>query len=103
MTFLEEKRDIRVTNQEIEKPLKIQEKSSNSLFDEIFEDGLNSLECAKIIFNHLKQIESGVKKLLELHEESKNTQIKVTESLQHLSHKFDEMENENKKVKRYLH
>ena len=38
-----------------------------------------------------------MKKLSELHEESKNAQIKVTESLEHLSDIFDDMEKENKK------
>ena len=38
-----------------------------------------------------------MKKLFKLHEESKNAQIKVTKLLQHLSHKFDYMEKENKK------
>ena len=38
-----------------------------------------------------------MKKLFKLHEESKNAQIKVTKPLQHLSHKFDYMEKENKK------
>ena len=36
-------------------------------------------------------------KLFGLHIGSKNAQIKVTESLQNLSDKFDEMEKENKK------
>ena len=38
-----------------------------------------------------------MKKLSQLDEESKNPQIKVTESLQHLSDKLDDMENENEK------
>ena len=38
-----------------------------------------------------------MKKLFKLHEESKNAQIKVTKPLQHLSHKFDYIEKENKK------
>ena len=36
-------------------------------------------------------------KLFGLHVGSENAQIKVTESLQNLSDKFDEMEKENKK------
>ena len=75
----------------------IWENSSNSFSNEIFKDGLNSPECAKIFFDCLKQIESNVKKLLQLHEESKNAQFKVTESVQHLSDIFDDMEKENKK------
>ena len=56
---------------------KIRENSSTSLSDEIFEDASNSQGSAKIISSCLKQIESDVKKLFELHKESKNAQIKV--------------------------
>ena len=55
---------------------KIREKRSTSLSDEIFEDVSNSQGCAKIICSCLKQIGSDVKKLFELHKESKNAQIK---------------------------
>ena len=56
---------------------KIRENSSTSLSDEIFEGASNSQGCAKIISSCLKQIESDMKKLFELHKESKNAQIKV--------------------------
>ena len=56
---------------------KIRENSSTSLSDETFEGASNSQGCAKIISSCLKQIESDVKKLFELHKESKNAQIKV--------------------------
>ena len=94
------KRDLSDKSRNGEDTKKVRENSANSLSDlpdEIFEDGLNSPECAKIFFNCLKRIESDVKKLFEVQAESKQAQIKVTESLQSLSDKLDEIEAENKK------
>ena len=64
---------------------------------EVFSDGLNSPECAKILVNCLRNIENQVKELFTLNEETKNVQIKVTESLEFFSNKFDKFERENKK------
>ena len=47
--------------------------------------------------NCLRNIEKQVKELFILNEETKNTQIKVTESLEFFSNKFDKLERENKK------
>ena len=47
--------------------------------DEVFSDGLNSPEYAKVQVNCLRNIEEQVKELVILNEEAKNTQIKVTE------------------------
>ena len=58
---------------------------------------MNSQECAKILVNCLRNIEKQVKELFILNEETKNTQIKVTESLEFFSNKFDKLERENKK------
>ena len=94
------KRDLSDKSRNGEDAKKIRENSANSLSDlpdEVFEDGLASPDCAKIFFNCLKRIESDVKKLFEIQAESKDAQIKVTESLQNLSDKLDEIEAENKK------
>ena len=94
------KRDLSDKSRNGEDTKKIRENSANSLSDlpdEVFEDGLASPDCAKIFFNCLKRIESDVKKLFEIQAESKDAQIKVTESLQNLSDKLDEIEAENKK------
>ena len=45
----------------------------------------------------LRNIENQVKELFILNEEIKNAQIKVTESHEFFSNKFDELERENKK------
>ena len=47
--------------------------------------------------NCLRNIENQIKELFILNEETKNAQIKVTESLEFFSNKFDELERENKK------
>ena len=79
------------------KKVKQKAESTASLSDEVFSDGLNSPECAKILVNCLRNIESQVKELFILNKETKNAQIKVTESLEFFSNKFDELERENKK------
>ena len=77
---------------------KVKESNSlNSLTDEVFSDGLNSLELAKLLVNCLKSIENQVKELFTFHEEAKESQIKVTESLEFMSEKFDDLEKEIKK------
>ena len=47
--------------------------------------------------NCLRNIENQVKELFILNEESRNEQIKVSESLEIFSNKFDEINRENKK------
>ena len=49
--------------------------------------------------NCLRNIENQVKELFNLNEETKNAGIKVTESLEFFSNKFDELERENKNEK----
>ena len=78
------------------KKVKENAESTGSLSDEVFSHGLNSPECAKILVNCLENLENQVKELFILNEETKNVQIKVTESLEFFSNKFDELERENK-------
>ena len=70
-------------------------KSTFSLSDEVFSDGLNSSECAKILLNCLRNIENQLKEFSVVNEETKK-QIKVTDSLKFFSNKFDGLERENK-------
>ena len=93
------KRDLsdKSRNGEDAKKVKENAESTGSLSDEVFSNGLNSPECAKILVNCLRNTENQVKELFILNEENKNTQIKVTESLEFFSNKFDELERENKK------
>ena len=69
----------------------------SSLPDEVFSDGLNSPELAKLLATCLKSIENQVKELFTFHEEAKESQIKVIESLEILSSKFDDIDKEIKK------
>ena len=62
----------------------------SSLSDEVFADGLNSPELAKLL------VSSFVKDLFKVNEETKISQIKVTESLDALSKKLNELETEIK-------
>ena len=59
-------------------------------------DGLNSPELAKLLINCLNCIENHVKDLFTFNEEAKKSPIKVTESLEFMSAKFDDFENEIK-------
>ena len=64
--------------------------------DEVFADNLNSPELAKLLVCSLRNIEAQVKDLFKVNEETKISQIKVTESLDALSKKIDELETEIK-------
>ena len=92
------KRDLSDTSKDGEDSKKVKESDSlSSLPDKVFSDGLNSPELAKLLVNCLKSIENQVKELFTFHEEAKESQIKVTESLEFMSAKFDDLEKEIKK------
>ena len=65
-----------------------------SLPDEVFSDGLYSPELPKLLVSCLKSIENQVKELLTFHEETKENQIKVTESLEFMSVKLGNLEKQ---------
>ena len=96
--FLErKKRDLSDNLRDGEDSKKVKESNSlSSLPDEVFSDGLNSPELAKLLVNCLKSIENQVKELFTFHEEANESQIKVTESLEFMSAKFDDLEKEIK-------
>ena len=79
-----------------QKKLQEQSNSLSSLSDEVFADSLNSPELAKLLVCSLRNIEAQVKDLFRVNEETKISQIKVTESLDALSKKIDELETEIK-------
>ena len=100
MSFFPEKqkRDLSDKSKDGEDSKKVKESDSlSSLPDEVFSDGLNSPELAKLLINCLKSIENQVKELFTFHEEAKESQIKVTEALEFMSAKFDDLEKEIKK------
>ena len=67
--------------------------SLSSLSDDVFSDGLNSPVLAKMFFNCLRNIETQVKDLTAFQEETVQPHvIKVTESLQSVSDRFDILE-----------
>ena len=73
-----------------------QSDSLSSPSDEVFTDGLKSPELAKLLVGQLRNIEAQVKDLFKVNEETKMSQIKVTESIDALSKKIDELETEIK-------
>ena len=92
------KRDLSDKSRDGEDSKKLREQSDSlsSLSDEVFADGLNSPELAKLLVCSLRNIEAQVKDLFKVNEETKISQIKVTESLDALSKKIDELETEIK-------
>ena len=78
------------------KYLQEQSDSLSSLSDEVFADGLNSPELAKLLVCSLRNIEVQAKDLFKINEETKISQIKVAESLDALSKKIDKLETEIK-------
>ena len=76
---------------------------------DVFSEGFNLPECAKIVINCLKSIELQVKELFVLHEDTKNSQIKgekqldsPSDALELLSVKSDELEKDHEKIKTFL-
>ena len=76
---------------------------------DVFSEGFNLPECAKIVINCLKSIELQVKELFVLHEDTKNSQIKGEKqldspsgALELLSVKSDELEKDHEKIKTFL-
>ena len=76
--------------------------SLSSLPDDVFSDGSNSPELAKLLVNCLKSIENQVKELFNFHEEAKEPQNIVIELLQFMSAKFDDIKKSSKKMKRLI-
>ena len=84
---------------------KPQEGSSGSYTDEadIFEDGVESADFQKVVFNCLKNLEEKMNDLYMLANSNKEMQIKgdkqlidLTSSVEFLTSKFDELERERK-------
>ena len=93
-----QKKDVSDKSKDGEDSKKLKESDSlSSLSDEVFSDGLNSLESAKLLANCFRSIENQVKELFAFREEAKESQIKVTESLEFMSAKFDDLKKEIKK------
>ena len=92
------KRDLSDKSRDGEDSKKLREQSDSlsSLSDEVFADGLNSPELAKLLVCSLRNIEAQVKDLFKVNEETKISQIKVAESLDALSKKINELETEIK-------
>ena len=96
---LETSREISLTNLEMvktKKKLREHSDSFSSLSDEVFADGLNPPELAKSLVWSLRNIEAKVKDLSKVNEETKISQIKVTDSFDALSKTNDELETEIK-------
>ena len=98
------KRDVSDKLRDGEDLKKVKESDSiSSLPHEVFSDGLNSPELAKLLANWLKSIENPVKELFTSHEEEKESLIKVNEPLEFMTAKFDDLERKSrKKMKRLL-
>ena len=84
---------------------KPREGSSGSYTDEadIFEEGVESADCRKVLFNCLKNLEQIMNDLYMLANSNKEMQIKgdkqlidLTSSVEFLTTKFDELEKERK-------
>ena len=100
------KRDLNDTSKTDKDPTKIQEASSASFANEgdVFNEGMDSSGCRKILFNCLKKLEAKKMEIYEQGNESKNMHIKgekqlvnLSESVKIMSSKFDELEKDRKK------
>ena len=78
------------------KKLEEQSNSFSSRSDEVFAGGLNSPALVKLLVCLLRNIKAQVKDLFKVNEETKISQLKVTESLDALSKTTDELQTEIK-------
>ena len=99
------KRDLSDKSQNGDDRKKVRDDSGSELIstDDVFEESLQSPECVKILFNCMKNIETQMKELFVMYEESKNSGIKgekqlesLTQSIDFLSSKFDEIKKDQK-------
>ena len=71
--FLEVRKEILVMNRKMVKKHRENSDSASSLPDDVFSDGFNSPDCAKILDHCLKSIELQAKELFVLYEDTKNS------------------------------
>ena len=92
-----------------EDPKKLREECSGSSeadARDVFAEGLNDSSCRDILFNYLKELEAKVVKIYEVANSTKETQIKgkkqledLTSSVDYITKKFDEYEEQREKRK----
>ena len=72
------KRDLSDKSKNVEDANQVKEnvESTCSLSDEVFSDGVNSPECAKILVNGLRNVENQVKELFVLKKKPKTRKFK---------------------------
>ena len=97
------KRDLSDKSQSGDEWEKVREDSMSDLPDDVFEDGFNSPECAKILVNCMRNMEQQIKELIVSSNESKQARIKSEEhltsiktSLNSLSQKFHDLDKDLK-------
>lgn len=95
--LVSKERDLSNKSRDEEDSKKVKESDSlSSLPNEIFSDRLNSSELAKLLLNCLKSVENRVIQPFTFHEKAKGSQIKMTESLEIMLGKSDDLEKEIK-------
>ena len=78
-------------------------RNHEKVVQEVFEEGVESPDCRKVLFNFLKNLERKMNDLYMLANGNKEMQIKgdkqlieLTSSVEFLTFKFDELEKEKK-------
>ena len=78
-------------------------RNHEKVVQEVFEEGVESRDCRKVLFNFLKNLERKMNDLYMLANGNKEMQIKgdkqlieLTSSVEFLTFKFDELEKEKK-------
>ena len=101
------KRDLSDQSKTCEDPKKMREESSTGsltdMADDVFAESLKSPECIEILFNCLRNVERQTKDIYTLAHSTQDHQIKgekqlidLTESINFLSDKFKEYEEDSK-------
>ena len=111
--FDRQKHDLSDTSNEDNERKKARESSLNISLSKddtnIFEEGIESLRCAGILYSCLQNLEKKVNKIFELSSSTKEAQInsakpmeEVNESIKFIDEKFEEMEADRKEKERQI-
>ena len=80
---------------------------SNVSLDDVFTEGMKSLECLYILVNCMKNIKAKIKEIWEMNQLTQENQIKgecqlrdLVKSIEFYNEKFDELERDTEKKRR---
>ena len=82
---------------------------ANAKNTDVFTESLKSEDCVAVLYSCMKKLEEDMKKVLQMCEKTKDSQIKgeiqlnsLIEALDFMTNKFEEYERERKEKKKFI-